>query len=217
MASKKVFLKYFLIFFCFSFLIFNWAKIYWVLYPDYLKRVISFYLFEKKENKREEIEIKTEKIEEKKESEKNQKPKEEIYDKEDSIEIQKIGIVAPLIVVGNESEVKKALDRGVVLWPNSAFPGENGQTIILGHSAPPNWPKIKYDWVFSNLNLLEKGDEIVVYFKNRKYVYSVENKYFLDKGQQLPETDPQKSTLFLISCWPPGKNIRRIAVEAWRK
>ena len=204
MASKKILLKYFLIFFLISFLIFNWPKISWLFHPGYVLRTFSFYLFEKGK----------EKIQPK--EEKEQKT-EEIYEKEDSIEIPKIKISAPLIIVGKEEEVKKALDRGVVLWPGSALPGEKGQTIILGHSAPPNWPKIKYDWVFSNLNLLEKGDEILIYFRKRKYVYRVENKIFLNRGQELPKTDPEKSVLFLISCWPPGKDFRRIAIEAIKK
>jgi LPXTG-site transpeptidase (sortase) family protein len=181
-------------------LIFNWQKISWIFHPGYVLRTVSFYLFEKG---------KAEKVQQKEEQK-----TEEFYEKEDSIEIPKIKISAPLIVVGKEEEVKKALDRGVVLWPGSALPGEKGQVIILGHSAPQNWPKIKYDWVFSNLNLLEKDDEILIYFRNKKYVYSVENKIFLNRGQELPKTDPEKSVLFLISCWPPGKNFRRIAIEA---
>jgi LPXTG-site transpeptidase (sortase) family protein len=204
MDSKKILVKYFLIFFLISFLIFNWQKISWIFHPGYVLRAVSFYLFEKG---------KIEKLLPKEEKKKEQK-EEEIYEKEDSIEIPKIKISAPLIVVGKEEEVKKALDRGVVLWPTSALPGEKGKTIILGHSAPPHWPKIKYDWVFSNLNSLERGDEILIYFRNKKYVYRVENKIFLNRGQELPKTDNEKSVLFLISCWPPGKDFRRIAIEA---
>jgi LPXTG-site transpeptidase (sortase) family protein len=200
MDSKKVLLKYFLIFFLISFLIFNWQKISWIFHPGYVLRTVSFYLFEKERVKKVQPE--------------GEQKTEEIYEKEDSIEIPKIKISAPLIIVGKEEEVKRALDRGVVLWPSSALPGEIGKIIILGHSAPPNWPKIKYDWVFSNLNLLEKGDEIFIYFKKRKYFYRVEDKIFLNRGQELPKTDPEKSVLFLISCWPPGKDLRRIAVEA---
>jgi LPXTG-site transpeptidase (sortase) family protein len=205
MDSKKILLKYFLIFFLISFLIFNWQKISWIFHPGYVLRTVSFYLFEKG---------KTEKVQQKEEQKIKEQKTEEFYEKEDSIEIPKIKIFAPLIVVGKEEEVKKALDRGVVLWPSSALPGEKGQVIILGHSAPPNWPKIKYDWVFSNLNSLEKGDEIFVYFKKKKYVYRVEEKIFLNRGQELPKTDPEKTILFLISCWPPGKDFRRIAIEA---
>jgi LPXTG-site transpeptidase (sortase) family protein len=207
MDSKKILLKYFLIFFLISFLIFNWQKISWLFHPGYVLRTVSFYFFEKEKPKKE---VQTQ--ENKKGPE--EKIEGEIYQKEDSIEIKKIGISAPLVLVNKEEEVKKALDRGVVLWPNSALPGQKGEIIILGHSAPPNWPKIKYDWVFSNLNSLEKGDEIIVYFQKKKYIFFVEGKIFLERGEELPRTDPEESNLFLISCWPPGKDLKRIAIFA---
>jgi len=99
------------------------------------------------------------------------------------------------------------------------LPGEKGQTIVLGHSAPPNWPDIKYDNVFSLINELEKGDEVFVYFNNKEYIYSVETKVFLEIGQDIPESNLTNSEnmLILISCWPPGKNIKRIAVTAYLK
>lgn len=207
MDYKKTLLRYFLFFFLISFLILNWSRISWVFHPTYISRVVSFYFFEEKKEEK--------KIEN--ENSFQEKKNEEIYEKEDSVEIAKINIVAPIVTVGREEEVKGALDRGVVLWPNSAKPGEKGQIIILGHSAPPNWPKIKYDWVFSNLNLLEKGDEIVIYFQKRKFLYLVEEKIFLNRGQELPKSDKEKSFLFLISCWPPGKDIKRIAILAAEK
>jgi len=195
MASKKILLKYFFFFFFLSFLILNWNKISWIFYPNYLLRVFSFYLFEKPK------------------IEKESKTKTENFaKKEDSIEIPKIQISVPLIFVNSETEISKALDRGVVLWPGSVKPGEKGETIILGHSAPKSWPKIKYDWVFTDINQLEKGDKIFVFFQNKKFQYSVLEKIFLEKGQEIPEIKKNSNILILISCWPPGKDLKRIAV-----
>lgn len=207
MSPKKTLWRYFLFFFLSFFLIFNWSKISWLFHPGYFVRFISYQFFEKKDQPESSNDEKIAQI-------KGKEVVEEVFEREDSIEIKKIAISAPLIYVKNEQEVKKALDRGVVLWPYSSMPNEKGQIVILGHSAPPNWPKIKYDWVFSNLNLLEKGDEIVVYYQKRKYVFSVQEKLFLNKGQELPQTNSEKSILFLISCWPPGKDLRRIAIVA---
>jgi LPXTG-site transpeptidase (sortase) family protein len=137
--------------------------------------------------------------------------------KENSLEIPKIGITVPLIVAEDSSQkyFDKELDRGVALFPNSVLPGETGQTIILGHSAPPNWPKINYDGVFSQISDLEKGDEITLYFNNKKYTYSVNGKIFLEKGEEIPNNEiSSDNRLLLISCWPPGKNIQRIVVES---
>ena len=136
--------------------------------------------------------------------------------KEDSIEIPKIGITAPLVFINNVDEAHAALDRGVVLYPTSVLPGVLGQTIILGHSAPEGWPMIKHDWVFSDLNNLVAGDEFVIYYQGKKLTYSVVDKIFLDRGEEIPVNGLTKTNnmVVLISCWPPGKDLRRIAVEA---
>src|SRR3989344_1487238 len=84
--------------------------------------------------------------------------------KNNSIEIPSINISAP-IVMSQSTDAKvltKNLDSGVVYYPNSVLPGESGQIVVLGHSAPPNWPKIKYDWVFSEINNLNMGDQIII-------------------------------------------------------
>jgi LPXTG-site transpeptidase (sortase) family protein len=138
-------------------------------------------------------------------------------EKPDSISIPRIGIEAPIVFPEDEAKevLAKALDIGVVHYPSSVLPGEEGQVILLGHSAPAGWPMIKYDWVFSNLKELKEDDEIFVIFKNCQYAYRVTNKIFLEKGEELPsDLTNSENMLILISCWPPGKDIRRIAVKA---
>jgi len=137
-----------------------------------------------------------------------------LIEKPDSIEIPKIQIVAPLVFVASaeKSIFSAALDRGVVHYPDSALPGEEGQIIFLGHSAPLGWPKIKHDWVFSDLNDLVAGDEIIIYFQNQKYSYFVQKKTILDKGEDLPQGFTEG--LVLLTCWPPGADQRRMAVMA---
>lgn len=136
--------------------------------------------------------------------------------KGNSLEIPKIGVVVPLIVLeSSNNNFDKELDRGVVIFPNSALPGGTGQTIILGHSAPPNWPKINYDGVFSRINELNEKDEIILYFNHQKYTYHVNQKIFLEKGEEVADNKiPSDNTLLLISCWPPGKNIQRIVIKS---
>ncbi|MBL7142055.1 MAG: sortase [Candidatus Pacebacteria bacterium] len=142
----------------------------------------------------------------------------EYYEKENSVEIPKIEIFAPLVSSqsAEQTDMQQALNTGVVLFPDSVLPGESGQTIVLGHSAPVGWPKIKYDGVFSRLNELVEGDEIIVFFNNRKYVYIVNRKVFLERGEELSQEGltNDENMLILISCWPPGRDLRRIAVEA---
>ena len=197
---KRKLLKYFLLFFLLSFLILNWGRVSFI----FNWQVISQFLktpFEKK------IEKEISQPEEK---------KFEYSEKENSIEIPKIEISAPIVFVKSEKEIEIGLDRGVVLFPGSALPGQKGQTIIEGHSAPAGWPKIKYDWVFSRLSELEEGDEVGLNFNHQKLNYYVTQKIFLNRGEEIPFKDLTNSddVLFLISCWPPGKDIKRIAVMA---
>lgn len=134
---------------------------------------------------------------------------------ENSIEIERIGITAPIIVPdGNDPAFKSELSQGVILYPSSVLPGEKGRTIILGHSAPLNWPKIRYDWIFNDLGKLSPKDKISISFNGRKYTYEVVKNYIIDRGGELPEGGADSSTLVLMSCWPAGSDIKRMAVEA---
>ncbi len=201
MEIKKLW-KVFVFLFLIMFLIFNWSEISWIF--NY--RAVSGFFSDVFKGNEKEIEMVSDEA------------SFDYYEKANALEITKIEISAPLVFSesAEQGDMQKALDTGVVLFPDSVLPGEAGQTIILGHSAPTGWPKIKYDWVFSRLNELIEGDEIIVFFNNRKYVYVVTRKVFLEKGEELSQNGltNDKNILVLISCWPPGKDLRRIAVEA---
>lgn len=133
------------------------------------------------------------------------------------ISISSIGVSAPISFTQSRSQKVFAnlLNVGVLHYPDSALPGEMGTTIILGHSAPPNWPKIRYDSVFNNLKNLNPGNEILIDFQGEKYKYLVKNTFFVKAGENLsPYLTFNKSMLLLVSCWPPGHNLQRIVVEA---
>jgi LPXTG-site transpeptidase (sortase) family protein len=193
--------KYFILFFLVAFFVVNWANVSWIFNYKAISGIASefFNRGEVKPVGQSTIEQKTEKV---------------CLD-QNRIEIPIIEVSAPVISTDKESEVYNDLNTGVVHFPGSADPGEQGQTLILGHSAPPNWPKIKYDGVFSRLNDLQPGDQIAVYYNCQKITYTVQNKYFIDRGEEIPKSlTSTDSMLVLISCWPPGKDYKRIAVEA---
>lgn len=139
-------------------------------------------------------------------------------EKNNILEIPKLSIEVPIVFSQNtdKAAIVKDLDSGVVYYPGSVLPGQKGQIVVLGHSAPPGWPKIKYDWVFSDLNDLKYGDQIRLYFDNKEYIYRVREKKIIAKGQEIVPTSLIKdgNILILVSCWPPGKNLQRIAVQA---
>lgn len=201
MIAKEIkgLIKPFIFIFIISFLIINWSDVSWFF--NYHFWSDAFYSVGQNEEK-DMIKIDS---------------KGEYSDKQNGIEIPKLEVSAPLII-GNTAEkdvLENNLKNGVVYFPGSALPGENGQTVILGHSAPANWPKIRYDWVFSNISELEEGDEINIYYNNQKYSYSVKGKTIIERGEDVPSPlTNSDNMLLLVSCWPPGKDSQRIAVEA---
>ncbi len=200
MRKLKSFYKPFVFFFLISFLIFNWSDISPLFYY-FNFRVIKtgiFPLFDWLGPQGIEISY---------------------PEQENIIKIPKLKIKAPILSAGKENKqsFQNLLEKGVLHYPTSALPGQKGVTVILGHSAPPGWPKINYDWVFSNLKELEKGDRIYIYFNHRRFTYQIEDKFFLERGEEVPQLNGltnSKSELVLLSCWPPGKSQKRIAIKA---
>ena len=139
-------------------------------------------------------------------------------DKQNTLEIPKISISVPIIFATSTDKVSlaKNLDLGVTYYPGSVYPGQAGQIVILGHSAPPGWPQIKHDWVFTDLEKLSAGDKILIDLNNKQYVYVVKQKTIIQRGADVPTDNlsATKNVLTLISCWPPGKDYQRIAVQA---
>ncbi len=139
-------------------------------------------------------------------------------DKQNTIEIPKISISVPIIFATstNKTALAKDLDLGTVYYPGSVYPGQVGQIVILGHSAPPGWPTIKHDWVFTNLDKLSAGDQILIDLNNKQYTYIVKQKTIIKRGADVPAdaSSANSNVLTLISCWPPGKDYQRITVQA---
>ncbi len=139
-------------------------------------------------------------------------------DKQNVLEIPKISVETPIIfsTSSEKNSITKDLDSGVVYYPGSVFPGQAGQIVILGHSAPPGWPKVKHDWVFSDLEKLSAGDKILINLNHKQYTYIVKQKTIIQRGEEVPTNglSANNNVLTLISCWPPGKDYQRIAVQA---
>lgn len=138
----------------------------------------------------------------------------------DVLVIPKLKIDAPIktVEVPDLKLIEKKLKEGVVVYPGG-IPGEN-YTIILGHSSQYPWQPGHYKSVFSLLNELTQGDQVIVIWKNKVLLFQVtEKKIFLPwpKGQDTTETifpPEDKPILILQSCWPVGVAYKRVAVKA---
>jgi LPXTG-site transpeptidase (sortase) family protein len=117
----------------------------------------------------------------------------------------------------DQSTISASLDAGkVVFYPGSVMPGDSGPIVILGHSAPLSWPKIKNVGVFTHLSDLKAGDKVYISLDNKKFTYSVQDSKIIEGGQEIDPTLLTNSgnVVLLVSCWPPGKNLQRIVVQA---
>jgi LPXTG-site transpeptidase (sortase) family protein len=137
------------------------------------------------------------------------------YEKEDSIVIGKIGIDAPLVFVAGttQKELSQALDRGVIIYPGSALPGAPGNLFLTGHSSVLPWNKTEYGQVFAQLDRLEAGDKVLVYFQQEKYEYEIVKKAVLPADSVVLKHQQNAQTLTLMTCWPIGTALKRLVVE----
>ena len=202
MESKRL-IKYFIALFLISFFVINFNKI--VVYTN--KKLVEYELSKvaKETIKGSRDNVTSTKVETSK--------------RNNVLEIAKIGVSAPIIFSDKSTEfvLEKALKKGIAFYPKSSPIGKKGGvSIILGHSAAPDWPNINYDKVFSKLNELEGGDMAMIYYKGGKYLYRVINKKHISPGDNGALYDfkrkTDKSYLVLITCWPPGRNVRRLEV-----
>ncbi|MBB1564824.1 sortase [Candidatus Gracilibacteria bacterium] len=146
----------------------------------------------------------------------------EITPYENRIIIPKIGKNIPLVDVKNrkvdsEHELEdifmKELENGVVRYPGSAIPGEKGNTFVFGHSSNFPWINGDYNEVFSNLNFLEKGDEIIIYYGQKKFRYIINEKRVISAGDvSILKRDNSKKELSVMTCWPIGTAAQRLVV-----
>lgn len=211
--NQKIVLKAFIAIYLISFAVINWTDLSWIFnYRVTSSLLYGFF------NPYQDIEASTTVSNNYSQNTQNTEQKAEYpYSaKVNTIEIPAIGISAPIVLSQstNIQSLTNDLNKGVVYYPGSVLPGQDGQIIILGHSAPENWPKIKYDWVFSDLENLSSGDQVKIIMNHKEYTYKYIEKKIIEKGSDPEPTtlSSSKNVLVLVSCWPPGKNLKRIAV-----
>lgn len=101
-------------------------------------------------------------------------------------------------------------------YPGTARPGEVGNAFIFGHSSNYPWVKSDYNDIFALLDNLELGDEIIIFYNQKKYVYKVVDHATVKPGdvQALESRDQTKKELSLMTCWPVGTTLERLIVFA---
>jgi len=134
--------------------------------------------------------------------------------------IPKIGANARILAnvdAGNEKEYLEALKKGVAHAAGSAFPGEGGHIFLFAHSTDYFWNVGTYNAVFYLLYKLEKGDDVIIFYKNQRYAYRITDKKIVDPSEvEYLTKKTNHEFLTLQTCWPPGTTLKRIMLFATR-
>lgn len=113
-----------------------------------------------------------------------------------------------------ETEIQDALRNGVVHYPGTPFPNQSGNVVLTGHSSYYPWDPGRFKDVFAVLHQAEIGDEIIMFYEQKKYTYKVTEikKVFPNQIDVLADAGDDRLTL--ITCTPIGTNLQRLIVVA---
>jgi len=136
--------------------------------------------------------------------------------KEFGVEISKINIKAPVtanVNGDNKLEYNKSLTSGLAHYKGTELPGDGGNIFVFGHSSSDT-DGGPYAKIFRNLNDLNKGDKITVYYKNKKREYTVSEKKVVAADDLSPLNLTDDERLTLMTCWPIGTKEKRLIIIA---
>ncbi len=113
----------------------------------------------------------------------------------------------------NSREYQIALTKGVAHAKGTSFPGQQGNVFIFSHSSVNFYEAIRFNSIFYLLDKLNKGDEIDLYYHQKKFKYLVSEKKTVDPSSiQYLTGETSGKTVTLMTCWPPGTTFKRLII-----
>ena len=132
--------------------------------------------------------------------------------------IASLNIEAPIVYIDQvgETAFQAGLKNGVVHYPGTAEPGQNGNCYIFGHSSDYIWSNGKYKTVFTLLPRIKIGDKIAVSDKQgHVFTYvAKQTKVVAPTDLQYLNQDYGKKILTLQTSYPIGTALKRFIVIA---
>lgn len=125
---------------------------------------------------------------------------------DNKIIIESIKIENEIHVSGIKEEVK-----GIVMFSEYGRPDIEGSNTIIG--AHSGYGSNAY---FNLLSKVDVGNEIILYYDNKKYIYLVEKVYEINEKDTSPLNKNEYSKLTIMTC-KMGDSSKRIIVEASTK
>lgn len=112
-----------------------------------------------------------------------------------------------------EKQIQQYLKKGAVILPLGTSLGEPGNVVITAHSSGTA-SFGPYRFAFTKLGELEVGEEFQITAGTATYTYRVYAKEIVWPSQvdRLPDDD--RSTVTLVTCWPPWTNLKRLLVHS---
>ena len=129
--------------------------------------------------------------------------------------IPKLNVNAPIVMADttDENKVHDELHNGVVHYDGTAAPGEVGNSFITGHSSNYWWDTGKYNYVFVLLDKLQPGDQAIIYYNGKKFVYTMRDAVVVQPNDMSVLAPTDTPVLSLMTCTPAGTSLRRLVVH----
>ena len=141
-----------------------------------------------------------------------------------SLLIPKVGAnekVFPNVDPDNEKAFLPLLYKGVAHARGTVFPGMPGNIYLFAHSSDNFWDVGRYNAIFYLLKDMLPGDDIVIFFENRRHNYVVTGSQIVEASDvsylvngQGESGKGKEEKLILQTCWPPGTTWKRLLVLA---
>ncbi len=119
------------------------------------------------------------------------------------IQIPAINVDAPIVQGDGWEQLKK----GVGQFIGSPPPGREGNLVLSAHNDV-------YGEIFRHLDRLVPGDQVIIYTRQRQFVYIVDRTVLVEPTAVEVMAPTSSPTVTLISCYPYLVNTHRIVVFA---
>lgn len=108
-----------------------------------------------------------------------------------------------------EGENENTVNRGVWRRPALATPGQNNNTVLVGHRFTYTSPSVFYD-----LDKVQSNDDILVVYGGKLYVYRVYNIRVVEPDDQSVEAPSSSEKLTIYTCTPIGSTRYRLVIDS---
>ncbi len=136
-----------------------------------------------------------------------------------NIDIKHIQI-SPNVESYDEKVYNSYLKNGLAHFKGTPLPGDGGNSFIYGHSAVASFfdnHKNLPETIFSKLDKVDIGQKVLVEKDDKILEYTIRSKKIVAPDDfTILQTQNNKETLTLMTCWPLGIGTKRLVVTAER-